>query len=217
MKLEEIVKRIGRLMENEDRKDVEFRFIIAETEFGDIGKYITHDPALNPNARPHGTKKDEVLAYGQALVQIIALAQLRNVSLEESIRTGLENWEQADWRKSQASKEREIIKGLAITPTEITGEAYVVNEEHSIKDFSSGIIVTEYFTPDMVMYALKKAQGIVTNHGGATCHAANIAREYSLPCIVGTGDATEKIKHGDLISLENESNTGYVKIKDSKK
>ena len=87
-------------MAKEDRKDVEFRHIIAVTEVGDIGKYITHDPKLNPNARPHGTKDDEVLAYGQAFVQLAALAYLREISFKEAFDKGTQNWIDMDWKKS---------------------------------------------------------------------------------------------------------------------
>ena len=44
----------------------------------------------------------------------------------------------------------------------------------------------------------KKAGAIITNRGGRTCHAAIIARELGIPAIVGCGDATDKVKKGDI-------------------
>ena len=41
-------------------------------------------------------------------------------------------------------------------------------------------------TPDMVP-AMKRANGIITDEGGVTCHAAIISRELGIPCVVGTG------------------------------
>ena len=41
---------------------------------------------------------------------------------------------------------------------------------------------------------MKRASAIVTERGGRTCHSAIISRELGIPCIVGTGDATEKVK-----------------------
>ena len=47
----------------------------------------------------------------------------------------------------------------------------------------------------------KKCIGIITDCGGMTCHAAILAREHRLPCIVGTGNATSIIKSGDYIIM----------------
>ncbi len=48
---------------------------------------------------------------------------------------------------------------------------------------------------------MKKASAIVTERGGRTCHSAIISRELGIPCIVGTGDATEKVKGGTDITV----------------
>jgi pyruvate,water dikinase len=49
---------------------------------------------------------------------------------------------------------------------------------------------------------LQQFSGIVTDQGGMNCHAAIIAREHGIPCIVGTGNATKKIHSGDLIEMD---------------
>ncbi len=56
-------------------------------------------------------------------------------------------------------------------------------------------------TPYIIPYAIK-AQGIVTDNGGVLCHAAIVARENNIPCIVGTGIATEVLKTGDIIEMD---------------
>ena len=48
---------------------------------------------------------------------------------------------------------------------------------------------------------MKRASAIVTERGGRTCHSAIISRELGIPCIVGTGDATEKVKNGTDITV----------------
>lgn len=48
---------------------------------------------------------------------------------------------------------------------------------------------------------MKRAAAIVTERGGRTCHSAIISRELGIPCIVGTGNATEKIKNGMEITV----------------
>lgn len=47
---------------------------------------------------------------------------------------------------------------------------------------------------------MKKASAIITNKGGRTCHAAIVARELGVPAIVGTGNITEMLTDGQLIT-----------------
>jgi pyruvate,water dikinase len=58
-------------------------------------------------------------------------------------------------------------------------------------------------TPDMVP-AMKRANGIITNEGGVTCHAAIVSRELGIPCVVGTGDATEIMPENSIVTLDGD-------------
>jgi pyruvate,water dikinase len=49
---------------------------------------------------------------------------------------------------------------------------------------------------------MKKALALVTDHGGVMSHAAIVAREFNLPCIVGTKVATKTLKTGDKVVLD---------------
>lgn len=49
---------------------------------------------------------------------------------------------------------------------------------------------------------MKIASAIVTDKGGRTCHAAIISRELGIPCVVGTGRASLKIKSGQLVTVD---------------
>jgi len=208
IELKNLEDKIRKLMENEDRKDTEFRYAITATEIGDLGKYITHDPKLNPNARPHGSKEDEILAYGQAFVQLAALAQLRGISLENAVEKGLENWIEADWRKSK--DKGHFISGITACNGYAIGIAYVAKSEKDLKEMPPGrIVIAETAKPDLAQY-LTSVLAIVTDHGGKTCHLANIAREYGTPCVVGTGNATRLIKTGDRIIVEAMTEEGHV-------
>ena len=58
---------------------------------------------------------------------------------------------------------------------------------------------------------MRKAVSIVTNKGGRTSHASIVARELGIPAIVGTGNATQVIADGQLISVVNiEGEEGIV-------
>ena len=61
---------------------------------------------------------------------------------------------------------------------------------------------------------MNKAIAIITDEGGITCHAAILAREFGVPCIVGTRIATQVLKNGDLIEVN--ADEGIIKIYDLK-
>jgi pyruvate, water dikinase len=69
------------------------------------------------------------------------------------------------------------------------------------------VLVTGMTKPDMVP-AMKRASAIVTDEGGPTCHAAIVARELEIPCIVGTGKATRMLKNGQVVTVD--ANRGKV-------
>ena len=54
------------------------------------------------------------------------------------------------------------------------------------------------------------AKGLVTDTDGVLSHATVVAREFALPAIVGTGDATTRITDGQIVELDG--TTGYVRL-----
>lgn len=71
------------------------------------------------------------------------------------------------------------------------------------------ILVAETTSPELVL-ACRKAAAIVTDQGGMMSHAAIISRELNIPCIVGTNNATEILKNGDLVEVD--ADNGMVKV-----
>jgi pyruvate,water dikinase len=104
-----------------------------------------------------------------------------------------------------------LTQGLAIGSKIISGKAQIIESTADIAKFKEGsILITQITDPDWVPI-MKKASGIITNSGGRTSHAAIVSRELGLPVIVGTGDATEKIKNGQEITLScAEGSSGFV-------
>jgi pyruvate, water dikinase len=92
-----------------------------------------------------------------------------------------------------------------------SGKVNVIKDVHEIKDFRPGeVLVTEMTDPDWEPI-MKIASAIVTNRGGRTCHAAIISRELGIPCVVGTGNGTETIPAGQVVTVDcSEGNKGYV-------
>ncbi|KAI1694204.1 pyruvate phosphate dikinase, PEP/pyruvate binding domain-containing protein [Ditylenchus destructor] len=72
------------------------------------------------------------------------------------------------------------------------------------------VLVTDMTDPNWEP-VMKRASAIVTNRGGRTCHAAIIARELGIPAVVGCGDATDRLKDGQLVTVAcSEGDTGYI-------
>ena len=63
------------------------------------------------------------------------------------------------------------------------------------------VLVTKMTNPDMVV-TMQKASAIVTDEGGITSHAAIVSREMGIPCVVGTKEATTKLKEGEMITVD---------------
>ena len=80
-----------------------------------------------------------------------------------------------------------------------------------IDRFETGaVLVTKMTDPDWVPI-MKRAAGLVTDHGGRTSHAAIVSRELGLPAIVGTGNATEQLEDGQEITVScAEGSEGHV-------
>lgn len=103
------------------------------------------------------------------------------------------------------------FQGLTASSGKVSGIAKVCYSlaEASDNVNTGDILVTSMTTPDFIP-AMKRAAAIVTNEGGITCHAAIVARELGIPCIVGTIIATKTINDGDVIEVN--ANHGVVNI-----
>jgi phosphohistidine swiveling domain-containing protein len=96
---------------------------------------------------------------------------------------------------------RVITKGKVGSVGLVSGKARVVIGLSEIgKVREDEILIAAKTTPDYVEI-FTKINGIVTDFGGATSHAAIISRELGIPAVVDTGDGTKKIKTGDIITV----------------
>ncbi|HEX7930480.1 MAG TPA: phosphoenolpyruvate synthase, partial [Sphingomicrobium sp.] len=102
--------------------------------------------------------------------------------------------------KLQGKGER-LIDGVAIGSAIVSGKACIVKNPEDIERFEDGaILVAEATNPDWVPI-MKRAAGIVTDHGGPTSHAAIVGRELGVTAVIGTGNATRILKAGQEITL----------------
>jgi pyruvate, water dikinase len=104
-----------------------------------------------------------------------------------------------------------LAEGRAIGQKIGTGPVRLVDSVAEMDRVQPGdVLVTDMTDPNWEP-VMKRASAIVTNRGGRTCHAAIIARELGIPAVVGCGDATHKLKDGQLVTVAcSEGDTGYI-------
>ncbi|WP_444997709.1 phosphoenolpyruvate synthase [Aliikangiella sp. IMCC44359] len=104
-----------------------------------------------------------------------------------------------------------VVTGRAIGQKIGKGPAKVISDLSEMSKVQEGdVLVTDMTDPDWEPI-MKRASAIVTNRGGRTCHAAIIARELGIPAVVGCGDATQKIKLGQEVTVScSEGDTGNI-------
>ena len=111
-----------------------------------------------------------------------------------------------------------ILTGLAASPGIASGKVRIVYDLKDLSKITKGdVLVTKMTNPDMVV-SMQKSVAIITDDGGLTAHAAIVSREMGIPAIVGTLEATTKLKEGEIITVNGSTGKIYKgKIAETKK
>ena len=100
------------------------------------------------------------------------------------------------------SSAKPIITGISIGDKVGKGVVRVITDVKKMKDFKRGeILVTKMTDPDWNAI-LTMSSAVITDEGGKTCHSAIISRELGIPAIVGTKNATQILKTGDMVTVD---------------
>lgn len=126
--------------------------------------------------------------------------------------------------KQAQSDGREFARGVNASPGAAVGQIYfdADTSEKMSKEFKQDVIMVRPFTKPDDVHGMLAAKGILTSEGGATSHAAVVARQFGVPCVVGASDVRidlEKrlmeaggvfVKEGDWISVDGTSGAVYL-------
>ncbi|MCL5018678.1 MAG: phosphoenolpyruvate synthase [Candidatus Pacearchaeota archaeon] len=103
-----------------------------------------------------------------------------------------------------------ILSGLGASPGVGSGKVKVIKDLADLNKIVEGdILVTTMTNPDMVV-TMQKSAAIITDEGGMTAHAAIVSREMGIPAVVGTREATDKLKDGDIVTVDGNSGKIYL-------
>ncbi len=112
---------------------------------------------------------------------------------------------------SNASADTALVHGQTGSPGKAEGVVILVTPEQLKNpklEFPDGSVLVCHVTTPQYVPLMQKAAAIVTDQGGILSHAAIVARELKVPCIVGTGNATQVLKNGQRVTVD--ANTGTV-------
>lgn len=123
-----------------------------------------------------------------------------------------------DMSQIYTKDEEGIFKGIPASPGVVSGPARFVNARYidQLTDWIDGDILMAWYTDPEWMHILSHSSGIVTAVGGFLCHAAIIARELGIPCVIGIGgDNMKKIWEEKELTIDGTN--GTVKVGPIKK
>jgi pyruvate,water dikinase len=94
-----------------------------------------------------------------------------------------------------------LVSGQAVGEKIGVGKARVVRQLSELDRVQAGeVLVAQNTDPDWEP-VMRRVAAIVTNAGGRTAHAAIVSREFGIPCIVGTGNGTERLHDGQEVTV----------------
>ncbi len=107
---------------------------------------------------------------------------------------------------TKAHNEIQDVRGLVASTGKATGIARIIMSAEEVGKVGEGDILIAVMTRPDYVPAMKKAGAIVTDEGGITSHAAIVARELRVPCIIGTKLATKIFKDGEMVEVNANHN-----------
>ncbi len=138
------------------------------------------------------------------------------IYFEGSVYAGVSLADFQKLKKIEISEEEDIvseeikeIKGATAMGGRVRGGVKVVIDIKQLKKVKDGDILVAPMTTPHFLSVIKKSAAIVTDEGGVTCHAAIVARELDIPCVIGTKIATKVLKDGDMVEVD--ATRGIVK------
>jgi phosphohistidine swiveling domain-containing protein len=105
------------------------------------------------------------------------------------------------------TKSKGHLSGRSGSHGQAEGKVRIVHPEKIDAEFQPGEVLVCVMTTPQHVPLMKRAAAIITDQGGILCHAAIVARELGIPCIVGTNNATSILADGDKVSVNATNGT----------
>jgi pyruvate,water dikinase len=96
------------------------------------------------------------------------------------------------------------LKGIPASSGKIKGKVKIILSENDFSKFKPGMILVTRATNPAWTPLIAIAKGVITELGGSLCHAAIVSREFGIPAIVGTKEATKVLKDNQEVEINGE-------------
>ena len=106
---------------------------------------------------------------------------------------------------SEAVHEEHLLRGLGASGGVYEGPARRVSDPSEFDRIQQGDVLVTESTTEAFNILLPLLGAIVTDSGGLLSHSAIVAREYGIPGVVGTREATERIADGQLVRVNGDA------------
>lgn len=105
---------------------------------------------------------------------------------------------------------RPILKGIGASHGRVKGKVKIVLDPKDVDKVNEGDVLVTVMTNPLFTIAIENAKAIITDVGGLLCHAAIVARELGIPCVVGTEKATKVLEDGMEVIVDGEKGIVYL-------
>jgi pyruvate,water dikinase len=112
--------------------------------------------------------------------------------------------------EAETDSEPTTVRGIAASPGSYTGTARVIHDPQEFARLHPGDVLVTVSTTEAFNTVLPLLGALVTDSGGLLSHAAIVSREFGIPGVVGTRDATTLIPDGALVRVAGKS--GEVEV-----
>ena len=109
------------------------------------------------------------------------------------------------FESSQVKNEEKVLYGLAASKGVYEGPARRVSGPSEFGRIAKGDVLVTASTTEAFNILLPLLGGIVTDNGGLLSHAAIVSREYGIPGVVGTREATDRIADGVRVRVDGDA------------
>ena len=126
--------------------------------------------------------------------------------------------EEASQIKGIAIKETQIknddasatMRGFPVSSGRVTAAASVVLGPDDFDAMRPGTILVSPLTTPAWTQLFAHAAGLVTDIGSILAHGSIVAREYGIPAVLGVGNGTVRIKHGQTLTVDGDAGTVLI-------
>ena len=101
----------------------------------------------------------------------------------------------------------DILRGIPVSPGTVTSPASLIKSPAEFDQMQPDSILVCPMTNPAWTPLFAHATGLVTDMGGILGHGSIVAREYGIPAVVGTGNITQRVKHGQKITVDGDAGT----------